>query len=113
MKKKLVLFLLATIFLSAGLVSAQEPADVQLKFIDQLRKKGLADLALQYIEKLQKNPPPALAQVLPLEAARTRVALAQVKAPEDRMKLLTEAQKALEGYLAAKKQTADAAQLGP
>ena len=70
MKKVLALLLFAGVFAGPGLVPAQETPEVQMEFVDRLRKQGLADLALEYIEKLQKNPPPQLAPILPLEAAR-------------------------------------------
>jgi hypothetical protein len=111
MKKPFALLLLISLVVSVGLAVAQEPPAQQLKFIHELRQKGLADLALEYIEKIQKNAPPELAPILPLEAAKTRVTLAKFKPPEERLTLLNKAQEELEGYLKSKKDTEEAPQL--
>jgi hypothetical protein len=52
---------------------AEEP---HLEFVRSLRARGMADLALQYLESQSQKPPPALAVVLPLELAKTRLELA-------------------------------------
>ena len=72
MKRGLLLLLGAALFL-AGRAQAQD-ASVQddMRFIEELRKQGKSDLALEYLEKVAKNASPELAKALPLEMARTR-----------------------------------------
>ncbi len=73
MKRGLLLLLGAALFL-AGRAQAQD-ASVQddMRFIEELRKQGKSDLALEYLEKVAKNASPELAKALPLEMARTRL----------------------------------------
>ncbi len=56
---------------------AEEPP--HLDFVRGLRAKGMPDLALQYLQKLSENPPPALAPLLPMELAKTRLEMAQTE----------------------------------
>src|SRR5262245_14182723 len=54
---------------------SQEAQDDELGFVQQLRQRGYADLALEYLEKrLAKNP--KYAADLPLEIANTRLEMA-------------------------------------
>jgi hypothetical protein len=55
-------------------LQAEEPP--YLEFVRGLRAKGMADLALQYLQGLSQNPPAAIAPVLGLELAKTRLELA-------------------------------------
>ncbi len=73
MKRGLLLLLGAVLFV-AGRAQAQD-ASVQddMRFIEELRKQGKSDLALEYLEKVAKNASPELAKALPLEMARTRL----------------------------------------
>lgn len=73
MKRGLLLLLGAALFL-AGRAQAQD-ASVQddMRFIEELRKQGKSDLALEYLEKVAKNASPELAKALPLEMAQTRL----------------------------------------
>src|SRR5438132_8724371 len=77
MKKYLVVFVtLATLPLVSPSAWADEP---HLQFVQGLRARGMADLALEYLQSKSKNPPPELASVLPLELAKTRLELASSK----------------------------------
>jgi hypothetical protein len=100
MKRALVLFFLAVV--PSGQIKSQEggwvePPDVQVEFIRRLRAKGYNDLALQQIDKLKSSP--AVAGLLPLERARTLLALAREKDPEQRPALLSAAQAELEAFI--------------
>ena len=58
--KRAVLLATLALFSAPNLnlrAQAQEPGPVQLEFVRKLREKGYADLALQYLEKLQKAAP--------------------------------------------------------
>jgi hypothetical protein len=79
---------------------AQEPPEVRLEFVRKLREKGFVKLALEYLEKLQKAPPAEIAGQLPLEMARTRVALARADEPARRAGQFDLARKELEGFIA-------------
>jgi hypothetical protein len=77
---------------------ADEPPELQLKFVRQLRSKRMADLALQYLKELQKNPPKELAPLLPLEIARTQLSLAREKPAGQRLEMLKQARAGLQEY---------------
>jgi hypothetical protein len=79
----------------------QEPAEKQIEFVRALQAKGYGDLALEYLERLKKNPPPGIGPLLPLEMARTRVSMARTKEPGQRLVLYGEARTELENYLKA------------
>ena len=72
--KRGLLLLLGAVLLVAGRAAAED-ASVQedMRFIEELRKRGDSDLALEYLERLQKTASPELAKALPLEVARTRL----------------------------------------
>src|SRR5262249_39756921 len=75
-------------WLAAGAsLSGGEPPDLEKQFIQGLRSRGYSRLALEYLEKLEKNPPAELAGVLPLEMARTQMSLAQESPLEQRAAL--------------------------
>src|SRR5262249_53674283 len=59
-----------------------------------------ADLALAKLEELAKNPSPELAPLLPLERARTRVAMGRHKSPEERLALVGAAEGDLRDFIA-------------
>lgn len=82
-------------------VWSQEPADKQLDFVRKLREKGYADLALEYLEKLQKEGRPEVKKFVPMEMARTRVALARTKEPEQRLALYQKARTELAAFVKA------------
>jgi hypothetical protein len=100
MKRALVLFFFAVIPPSQGKSQESEPVEppgMRLEFIRRLRAKGYSDLALEQIDKLKGNP--AVADVLPLERARTLLALARDKEPEQRQTLLSAAQAELDAFV--------------
>ncbi|MBM4072898.1 MAG: hypothetical protein FJ271_28815 [Planctomycetes bacterium] len=95
-------WLAAVIFiLVASHSRAQEPPDKQLDFVRKLRDKGYHDLALEYLERLNKQAGPALKKFLPMEMARTRVALARTKEPEQRLGLFKAARAELSAFVKA------------
>lgn len=91
----------AILVLFSGLSQAQEAPDKQLEFVRKLRDKGYLDLALEYLEKLKKQGSPALKKFLPMEMARTRVALARTKEPEQRLGLFKAARAELSEFVKA------------
>src|SRR5262245_157346 len=78
-------------------VRADEP---HLEFVDRLRADGMADIALDYLDHLAKNPPASVASRLPLERAKTLAALAE-QSDDDKQRddRLTQARIAFEQYL--------------
>jgi hypothetical protein len=78
-------------------VSAQEAPDMQLEFIRRLRAKGYHDLALEQIERLKADT--NLAGQLELERARTMLAIARDKTPEQRPPLFEAARTALVNFI--------------
>src|SRR5262245_34521336 len=99
MKRAVLLITLAVFPLPATALRADETAETHLQFVRKLREKGMADLAMQHLEKLQKAPPPGLAGQLPIELARTRVSLARDKEPAQRGALFAEARKELLDFI--------------
>src|SRR5438309_1294515 len=77
MKFSVTLLSVVTFVLGAARLPAEEPPHVE--FARGLRAKGMADLALEYLQSKTKNPPPDLAAILPLELARTRLELAATR----------------------------------
>src|SRR5262249_29837208 len=96
---KLLATLAATVILLAPATQAQESPDTQIEFIRNLRAKGYADLAMLKLEELQKNPPKDLESKLPLEVARTRLALGRDKGPEEKLNLAAVAEKELKAFV--------------
>jgi len=68
---------IGTLALLALPLRAEEPP--HLEFVRGLRSRGMADLALQYLQSKGQAPPPELAVILPLELAKTRLELAAVE----------------------------------
>lgn len=80
-------------------VSAAEPPHLEL--VRGLRTQGLPDLALEYLDLLQKNGDKAIVAVLPLEYARTRLELASLETDEaKRSALINRARGEIDGFLA-------------
>src|SRR5262249_59999139 len=97
---RLLATLAATVILLApAMLPAQESPDTQIEFIRNLRAKGYADLAMLKLEELQKNPPKELESKLPLEVARTRLALGRDKGPEEKLNLAAVAEKELKAFV--------------
>ena len=108
--KRCCLLLASSLLLVTFTLRAEEPPQTQLEFIRKLRDKGYADLALEYLEKLQKNPPAALKVAIPMELARTRIALARDKEPGQRLALLNTARQELEAFIKANANRPESAQ---
>jgi tetratricopeptide (TPR) repeat protein len=77
MKLSGALLALGVLALALPSLTAEEPP--HLEFVRGLRGRGMADLALEYLQSKSKNPPPELAAILPLELAKTRLELATTK----------------------------------
>jgi tetratricopeptide (TPR) repeat protein/TolA-binding protein len=89
---------LASLLAAALSLRAEEPP--YLDFVRALRARGMPDLALEYLQKLQEKPPPGLAATLPLEMAKTRLELAALKAdPASRAAEQNEARAELERFI--------------
>ncbi len=107
MKKFLLSLVLGTIFLSPALLPAEEPADLKMEFAHRLRDKNMPDLALEFLEELNKNPPPSLKQQLPLEIARMRILMTRVLQPDKQLPQLKKAREELGNYIAKAKTPAE------
>ncbi len=78
---------------------ADEP---HLEFARALRVNGMADLAVDYLDRLSKNPPAKLRAVLPLELAKARLDLAILEGNDrKRNKQFEAARSAYSAFLAA------------
>ncbi len=80
---------------------AQAPAyQEDLQFVQRLRTRGDHVLALEFLERLAKNPSPELAKELPLEFAKTNLAAA-AEEPETtkRMQIFQQARAAFQQFL--------------
>ena len=76
MKRIRVLLVLGLLCGTATSARTQEPP--YREFVNGLRERHLSDLAVDYLKELsQKKLPPEVAAFLPLEMARTRLALAE------------------------------------
>lgn len=108
--KSISLVTAALLLVTAVPVRADETAETHLEFVRKLREKRLADLALKHLEALRKDPPPGMAALLPMEIARTRIALARDKGPEQRAQLFADARKELEAFVNSNEGSPEAAQ---
>jgi hypothetical protein len=77
MNRLAALLTLSTVLAATWPVPAEEPP--HLEFVRGLRARGMADLALQYLQSKSQNPPADLAVVLPLEMAKARLDLAATR----------------------------------
>jgi hypothetical protein len=102
---RLLVLVLATVagFTCAPFAAAQPdpPHVVELRFVNELRKRGDAALAMDYLQRLGKDPSPELAKELPFEIAKTRLAVG-TEEPETgkRLALYQQARKDFEDFLA-------------
>jgi hypothetical protein len=101
--KRGFLLLSAVLVLTAAAPAAEE-ASIQddMRFVQELRNQGRSDLALEYLQRLAKNPSPELAKELPLELAKTRLEAASDEADSGkRLNLYNDAREELQKWLAA------------
>ena len=77
MTPRVLILTVAAVLAVAPFAAAQpEPSYVaDLRFVDALRKRGDTALAMDYLQRLGKNPGPELAKELPFELAKTRLAI--------------------------------------
>jgi hypothetical protein len=100
MKKSILLLAWAVLFTGEP-IRASETPETQLEFVRNLREKGYADLALEYLDELKKHGDAAVKAVLSLEVARTQLALARDKEPAEKMALIKSARAELEAFVKA------------
>lgn len=94
-------FIVAVLTLSTGVVARAEPP--HMEFVDKLRANGHADLALEYLSRLQNSGPKELATLLPLERAKCLIQMAERQEDEKkRDQILIDAQKTFQQFLDAK-----------
>ncbi len=80
MQRLFLLLVVAGLSTATPLLAQSRP---HMELVQGLRNNGLADLALTYLNELKaNNPPPEIIVVLPLEYARTRLALARMETDE-------------------------------
>jgi hypothetical protein len=87
-KPRLIFFALSLLAALTPAAAADETLATQREYLRGLRARGLARVALDYLDKHGDDP--ALAPVLPVEMARTRLSLILEKSPEQRGPLLEE-----------------------
>ena len=103
--RRLVVLVGFLLLASAGPLPAQEPSYVgELRFVRDLRAKGYADLAGEYLDRLEAQlksaPSPELARELPLERAITlMVSAADVPDSTRRMDVYQRARVAFEAFV--------------
>ena len=92
-------------------LALEESSDNQFEFLRNLRQKGFAAEANEYIDLLLKSADKTTAPLLNLEKARNSVALAKEgKSLEEKSKLLSEARAYFEPFVKGGAKTAAAAQ---
>ena len=89
---------------------AQEPVDSEFEFVRKLRAKGYAEFAKAYLDRMEKRNDPKLAGILPLEQARTLLAVAREKEAEQRFGIFGQAREFLKDYTAKNAGKPEAAQ---
>ena len=97
-------FLVLTVLVFVAVAPAAEEASIQddMRFVQELRNQGKSDLALEYLQRLAKNPSPELAKELPLEMAMTRLeAAAEEPDSGKRLNLYNQAREELQSWFAA------------
>jgi hypothetical protein len=101
MKTTLALLVLGGLAAAGAPVSAQESAAQERQFIQGLRARGMSQLALEYLDRLKarRGLEPELALALPLEIAKTRMALAQERPLAERPAIYTQARAELEAFV--------------
>ncbi|MBX7102950.1 MAG: hypothetical protein K1X57_02640 [Gemmataceae bacterium] len=100
-------FVTLVLLAAADSASAQEP---HLEFVERLRQSGLSDLAADYLQRLGPQHGPDVVARLPLERAKTLVALAdETEDYKKRDEKFNQARRAFETYLATAKDPVAAA----
>ncbi len=79
------------LFGSWGDAQFDEPFDNQIEFLQKLRQKGSHSLTFEYLDLLAKSPDPKMAAIVPVERARSLVAMARDKDAEQRFALFEQA----------------------
>lgn len=98
MNRLLVVSALATWLTTSTVAPAVEP---HIDFVHGLRDRRQPDLALEYLQRLSKAPPPEIAANLPLEMARCRLDMALIELdPAKRAALYAQARDEFAGFLA-------------
>jgi len=98
MKKILLVASLVTLFTTPAF--AQETPQSQLEFVRKLRAKGYADLAMEYLDRLKKQNPPAEMQAfISLETARAQIDMSHTKSADERISMFKAARTELENYI--------------
>jgi hypothetical protein len=87
-----------------------ETPEAKMEFLKNLRKRGHADLAKQFIERLLKTASKDELPLLNLEMARTSVALAMDQSLGQRAEMLEKARAAFEPFIKANPNSAAGAQ---
>ena len=101
------------LFVAAGSLAAQEDGLPHLDLVRGLRERSYHDLALNYLERLQKQPGLSVEvkSALPLELARSRSEVAAtIPSGTERDRLLATSRIELEAFLKTNPATAVAAE---
>src|SRR5262245_54403392 len=81
--------------------SASRSEEPHLDFVRALQARGMADLAADYLQRLNANPPSEMKAVLPLELARARMEQANQEGDDKkRANQFAAARRDFEGFLA-------------
>lgn len=110
MKRFTALLVLSVLALGPRAVRAQESVATELEFVQQLRAKGYSALAKEYLDQMAKRGDPKIMALLPLEQARTMIALAREKDAEQRAALFAAARIELQRYIKANTGKVEAAE---
>jgi hypothetical protein len=112
MLRRALALLVVAMFVAVSASRAEDP-EQELRFLQELRNHGQADLALEYMDKLKSRPKiyEALKAILPLERARCRLAKAEGETDAgQRLANYRRAQEEFEAYLKGKPPEAEAAE---
>ena len=94
---------LAVLVLAVRPPAAEASVQDDMRFVRNRSSQGRSDLALEYLQRLAKNPSPELAKQLPLEMAMTRLGSSQDDEPDSgkHFNLYNQAREELQKWLAA------------
>ena len=99
MKRIFSLLALLLTGIIASPVAAQETVENELEMVRQLRARNWNEVAKTRIEELLLRGDPVLDAALPIELARTNIAIARQQDPEQRLTLFTAAASQLEEFI--------------